>query len=195
MGVKGRRGKPRKRKRKQKGRKEHVAENGLTHSKIIEYSRKVLKRAGMRWKCGITVSELSTINSETPDILGFYSGGASLIEAKASRSDFLSDKKKPFRKSPETGMGNYRFYACPSGIIKENELPENWGLIYVSAKGRCTLKVKPKWQRSNTKAEHMFMYSIIRRIVLYHNSKEIEEFIKKHSDYAERKANVQTFLG
>lgn len=188
--AKRRTGKPRK--RKAKGRREHVAENGLTHSKIIEHSRKVLKRAGKNWKCGITVSELSTINSETPDILGFYSGGASLIEAKASRSDFLADKKKLFRKNPETGMGNYRFYACPTGLIKENELPENWGLIYVSAKGRCTLKVKPKWQKSNTRAEHMFMYSIIRRVFLYHNSNEIEKFIEKHSDYDERKANIQS---
>jgi len=193
MGVKRRTGKPRK--RRKKGRREHIAENGLTHSKIIEHSRKVLKRAGMRWKCGVTVSELSTINSETPDILGFYSGGASLIEAKASRSDFLADKKKPFRMNPETGMGNYRFYACPTGLIKEKELPENWGLIYVSATGRCTLKVKPKWQKSNTRAEHMFMYSMLRRIIIYHNGNEIEEFIKKHSDYDERKKNILPLFG
>jgi hypothetical protein len=190
----GKRGKPRKRK-KSKGRKEHVAKNGLTHSKIIDHSRKVLKRAGMNWKCGITISELSTLNAEIPDILGFYSGGASLIEAKASRSDFLSDKKKPFRINPETGMGNYRFYACPTGLIKEEEIPEKWGLIYVSEKGRCTVKVKPKWQKSNTRAEHIFMYSIIRRIILYHNGKEIEEFIEKHSDYTERKNNIQAILG
>lgn len=184
----GRRGKPRK--RKLKGRREHVAENGLTHSKIIEYSRKVLKRSGTMWKCGVTFSEVSTAMSETPDIIGFYSGGASLIEAKASRNDFLSDKKKHFREHPEMGMGNYRFYACPTGLIKEEELPNKWGLIYVSAKGRCTVKVKPEWQESKTSAEHGFMYSIIRRIVLYHNSNEIENFIKKHSDYAERKKNI-----
>ena len=185
----GRRGKPRR--RKAKGRKEHVAENGLTHSKIIEHSRKVLKRVGMMWKCGITFADLKTANSETPDVLGFYSGGASLIEAKASRSDFLSDKKKYFRKHPDMGMGNYRFYACPTGLIKEDELPDKWGLIYVSAKGRCTVKVKPQWQESRTRAELAFCYSVMRRIILYHNSKEIEKFIEKHSDYAERKKNIQ----
>jgi len=191
MGVKGvRRGKPRKRKRKTKKRKEHVASNGLTHSKIIEYSRKVLKRPGERWKCGITFSELSTAVSETPDVLGFYSGGASLIEAKASRSDFLSDKKKMFRRRPKNGMGNYRFYACPTGLIKEKELPKSWGLIYVSEKGRCTLKVKPERQESSTVREHMYMYSALRRIIIYHNCSEIEEFIKKYSDYAERKKNI-----
>ena len=183
-----RRGKPRK--RKLKGKREHVAENGLTHSKIIEYSRKVLKRSGMMWKCGITFAELSTAISETPDVLGFYSGGASLIEAKASRSDFLGDKKKPFRKNPEMGMGNYRFYACPTGLIKEEELPNKWGLIYVSTKGRCTVKKKPEWQESRTRAELGFMYSIIRRMILYHNCEGIEKFIEKHSDYAERQKNI-----
>ena len=184
----GRRGKPRR--RKPKGKREHIAENGLTHTKIIEYSRKVLKRSGTRWKCGITFAELSTANYEIPDVLGFQSGGSSLIEAKASRNDFLSDKKKHFRKHPEMGMGNYRFYACPTGLIKENELPDKWGLIYVSEKGRCTLKVKPIHQTSNIGAEHAFMYSALRRIILYHNSDQIEEFIKKYSDYAERQKNI-----
>lgn len=184
----GRRGKPRK--RKLKGKKEHVASNGLTHTKIIEHSRKVLKRAGMRWKCGVTFAELSTANSEIPDVLGFQSGGSSLIEAKASRSDFLGDKKKHFRRYPYVGMGNYRFYACPTGLIKEEELPEKWGLIYVSEKGRCTVKVKPEWQECNLKAEHTYMYSVLRRIIIYHNMDEIENFIKKYSDYAERQKNI-----
>ena len=186
--MKRRTGKPRK--RKPKGKREHVAENGLTHTKIIEYSRKVLKRPGTLWKCGETFAELSTAMSETPDVLGFYSVGASLIEAKASRSDFLGDKKKHFRQHPEMGMGNYRFYACPTGLIKEDELPDKWGLIYVSAKGRCTVKVKPEWQESRTRAELGFAYSVMRRIILYHNSEQIEDFIKKHSDYAERQKNI-----
>ena len=82
----GKRGKPRK--RKLKGKREHVASNGLTHTKIIEYSRKVLKRPGTMWKCGVTFAELSTANSETPDILGFYSGGvffASTSELKTAK--------------------------------------------------------------------------------------------------------------
>jgi hypothetical protein len=181
-------GKPRK--RRLKGKKEHVAENGLTHSKIIEYSRKVLKRPGTRWKCGVTFAELSTANAEIPDVLGFYSGGSSLIEAKASRNDFLTDKNKSFRKNPKEGMGCYRFYACPTGVIKENELPENWGLIYVSEKGRCTLVVKPNRQERNLYAETAYMYSILRRIIIYHNLTEIDNFIKKYSDYAERQNNI-----
>lgn len=26
-------------------------------------------------------------------------------------------------------VGNYRYYLCPTGVIKEEELPENWGLL------------------------------------------------------------------
>lgn len=183
-----RRRKPRR--RKLKGWKEHVASNGLTHTKIIEYSRKVLKRAGTMWKCGITFAELSTANTEIPDVLGFQSDGSALIEAKASRSDFLSDKKKKFRKYPQIGMGNYRFYACPKGIIKKEELPDKWGLIYVSEKGRSTLVVKPERQECNLRAENTYMYSVLRRIIIYNKTKEIENFIKKYSDYADRQKNI-----
>lgn len=181
-------GKPRK--RIPKGKKEHVISNGLTHTKIIQFSKKVLKRSGERWRCGVTFSELSTANTEIPDVLGFQSGGSSLIEAKASRGDFLSDKNKIFRQYPEQGMGNYRFYACPTGLIKENELPANWGLIYVSEKGRCTVVVKPKKQERNLYAENAYMYSVLRRIIIYHNMDEIEHFIKKYSDYDERQKNI-----
>lgn len=181
-------GKPRK--RRLKGKKEHVAKNGLTHTKIIEHSRKVLKRAGMRWKCGVTFADLKTANAEIPDVLGFQSGGSALIEAKASRSDFLGDKKKHFRKYANMGMGNYRFYACPKDLIKKEEVPDKWGLIYVSEKGRCTVIMKPEWQECNLRAESTYMYSILRRIIIYHNTDEIINFIKKYSDYAERQKNI-----
>jgi hypothetical protein len=63
-------------------------------------------------------------------------------------------------------------------------------LIYVSEKGRCTLVIKPEWQECNLRAEHTYMYSVLRRIIIYHNTKEIENFIKKYSDFADRQKNI-----
>jgi len=164
----------------------------LTHNDIVKYSRKVLKRSGKFWTCPVTFMELSTANNEIPDVIGFHSGGSALIEAKASRNDFLSDKKKFFRKNSYMGMGNYRFYACPTNMISKEELPEKWGLIYVSDKGRCTIIVKPEKQEANIKAEHSFLYSVIRRIIIYHDLNEIEQFIKKYSDFDEREFNLRS---
>lgn len=68
---------------------------------------------------------------ERADAILFNSSASFLIETKISRSDFLADAKKEFRKSPDKGIGIYRYYACPAGLIKPDELPPKWGLIYV----------------------------------------------------------------
>ena len=57
-----------------------------------------------------------------------------MIETKITRYDFLADKNKKFRKDPSLGIGKYRYYACPKGLIKIEELPEKWGLIEVLPK-------------------------------------------------------------
>lgn len=32
-------------------------------------------------------------------------------------------------------MGDYRYYCCPKGLIKPEELPLGWGLLYVFPSG------------------------------------------------------------
>ncbi len=70
-------------------------------------------------------------NKERCDAVLFSSITSYMIETKISRSDFLADAKKPFRINPDEGIGEYRYYACPTGLIKPEELPDKWGLIYV----------------------------------------------------------------
>lgn len=52
-----------------------------------------------------------------------------------SRSDFLQDRRKPHRVSPQLGMGAFRYFMAPVGLIAVDELPEKWGLIEVNARG------------------------------------------------------------
>lgn len=67
---------------------------------------------------------------ERCDAILFDSNNSFMIETKISRSDFLADFKKEHRKNGGL-IGNYRYYACPAGLIKPEEIPEKWGLIYV----------------------------------------------------------------
>ncbi|WP_244118691.1 hypothetical protein [Burkholderia gladioli] len=60
-----------------------------------------------------------------------------MIEAKASRADFLADARKPHRM--DGGLGTYRFYLCPPDIIDVCDLPARWGLLY--AEGRRVREV------------------------------------------------------
>ncbi len=147
-----------------------VLSSNKSHKELVDIAYKwVLNNTS----CGIAFKELVTANNEIPDVIAFASGGHSiLIEVKVSRSDFLCDKKKPFRKTPKMGMGTQRFYMCPTGLIKIEDLPEKWGLIYVNEKGRATCvhknyKGNCDYQNGfdkNTKAEHAYMYSALRRL-------------------------------
>lgn len=155
----------------------------LTHRKLVEAAYKwILKNAS----CGVAFKELYTnaCNREYPDVIGFGAWGHSvLIECKMSRSDFHADKKKPFRQKPEEGMGTQRFYCCPTGLLKKEEMPEGWGLIYVNEKGKATCIYRPyvgnidihKGFEKNMMAEHGLMYSVLRRLHLRGRIDEIYE--------------------
>lgn len=95
----------------------------------------MVKNAGV----GVVFKELKSVAGEIPDVIGFDSWQSVLIECKVSRSDFFSDKKKA-HKQVSNGMGNWRYYACPKGMIKVSELPPKWGLIYVDEAGKARIE-------------------------------------------------------
>ncbi|MHD0644771.1 hypothetical protein ACYPKM_04000 [Pseudomonas aeruginosa] len=100
---------------------------GELHKQLVQLGVKWMKKNGF----GVVASELTCFGSrEQPDVIGFRSESSAIIEAKASRADFLADKKKPERYIPGKGLGIYRFYLCPEGLIKPDELPTGWGLLY-----------------------------------------------------------------
>jgi hypothetical protein len=143
----------------------------MTHGELVDLSHKfVLKNMS----CGFGVKELKTTINEIVDVLGFGAWNHSvLIEVKISRQDFLKDKNKPFRKNPERGVGKYRFYCCPKNLIKVEDLPNNWGLIWED-KGKLEIVYNPYCKNTkgnifnggfiyNKDAERAIMYSALRR--------------------------------
>lgn len=100
----------------------------LTHDDLVKRAKRwLLNTVG----CSFALVELRTLAPEVPDAIGFKETRSFLVECKTSRSDFLADKAKPFRQWPEVGMGNYRFYMAPPGLIRIDELPKHWGLLEV----------------------------------------------------------------
>ena len=77
----------------------------------------------------MALCEVTMLGIERPDFLVFDSSAhTDLYEIKMSRSDFLADKYKKARKSPQ--FGDKRYYVCYGDFIKPEELPEGWGLYY-----------------------------------------------------------------
>lgn len=156
------------------------------HRKLVEAAYKwVLKSGG----CGVAFKELNSLarNGEYPDVIGFSSWSRSvLIECKISRSDFFADSKKLFRQNPEMGMGCKRFYACPSGLLKVDDIKNGWGLIYINEKMRATVVHNPfntynlsTLFKKNINAEHELMYSALRRLHIRGRIDEIYEQLIK----------------
>lgn len=112
--------------------------------------------------CPYVAVEIVTATPETPDVFGWNYWTSVLIEVKMSRSDFLADKKKPFRILPDDGIGEHRYYCCPDGLIKSDELPEKWGLIY-EVDGRLEVIKNAERQVANHRAEITICTSIMRR--------------------------------
>lgn len=162
----------------------------FTHAQLVEIAYKwLLKNGGV----GVAFKELVTMAREIPDVIGFDSWQSILIECKTSRSDFFREKKK-WHRQHSNGMGTWRFICCPKNLIKVDELPEKWGLIYVDEKGKAKIehdcrvkKVKepcPEWMKDEHPdgfwtrrvradenkfevdmfAERRLMYSALRRI-------------------------------
>lgn len=122
------------------------------------YSHNDLTTLGVRWLkrgshrngrcqsgpgCTFVASEVKAAHAgEVVDALGFRTAEGMetvLVEAKASRADFLVDAKKPHRNGDKAGTGNYRYYLCPEGLIQPHELPDGWGLLWAGNRRSITV--------------------------------------------------------
>lgn len=116
----------------------------MTHSEIVKIASKWLKKHDQNIlvpNCPIVATELHTANKtgEIPDVIGFASNTSVLIEVKTSYDDFYAERYKPFRFLGRDGMGNFRYFCCPTGVIPLKSVWDSWGLHVVDIVERRTL--------------------------------------------------------
>lgn len=136
----------------------------MTHRELCKLAARHLRKKGIKrnGKCQYVVCELA-LAGESPDAFGFGGSYTQLIEVKISRADFLSDKKKFWREKPDLGIGTYRSYLCPHGIINKEDLPEKWGLLWVDEDENIIEIVSPQAQECNHFCEMQLAASLLRR--------------------------------
>lgn len=105
----------------------------MTHKELVLLAYK--------WACSrsyFAFRELTTMAGEIPDVIAFGSA-VTVIEVKVSKSDFYADQKKHGRKTNFGGMGEYRIYCAPKGLLRLDMLPKGWGLLEADEKGKLRL--------------------------------------------------------
>lgn len=166
-----------------------AADKAWTHAALCELAVRWLQRSHSQGGhgCRIAFKEVrSGYSGETPDAIGFRPGphfmdGTVVVECKVSRADFLADSKKPHRKNT-AGLGRFRYYMAPLGLIDPAELPAGWGLLGVSPAGHvkrlagaCVVPEGPHYEQwgavcqafsheADHSAEHFILVELLSRI-------------------------------
>lgn len=116
----------------------------MTHNELNDIAKRWLLRpeSGKGPGCKVAFVEVGAVgDSERADAWGYrwgWNACSVVVESKVSRSDFLRDRHKPHRQAG--GMGDYRYFICPEGIINIEDLPDRWGLLWVNKRGHIKLK-------------------------------------------------------
>jgi hypothetical protein len=136
----------------------------ISHKQLNILGEKFLKgqKTSYKYKCQITRVELVSAAYETPDVIGFFSGGSVVIESKASRQDFFRDKTKNHRQFE--GLGDMRFFLSEEKTINVTDLYDDWGLLHTDGDKVWVVKPPTYRENRNRKADCVIMYSIIRRL-------------------------------
>ncbi len=150
------------------------------HTELCMLAARWLMRGGRTDKihCSTVAVEPFSLNvTEQPDVFGWNYWTTVIIEVKTSRADFKADFNKQFRQTPTDGCGEHRFYCCPAGLIREDEIPDGWGLLYDN-NGRIEAIRHASRQSANSRAEFHLLASIARKFgmkpQLYQCSKRSE---------------------
>lgn len=131
----------------------------MTHKECV-----VAAAAYMHRKANVVLPEFFTHNAELPDVLAFDMRLSYMIECKVTRADFRKDAKKSFRINPNSGMGDYRYYCCPKDLIKPEELPYGWGLLYAYPSGAIRMQREAtKFFKKDINSEYDALFYYARR--------------------------------
>jgi len=140
----------------------------LNHDDLIERATKWLMN---NRKCSIVITEMGSSASEIPDAIGWNGSLTTLVECKASKSDFKNDKSKLGRQYPQYGMGNKRYYLVPPELVDYviEHKAEGWGVIKAFKKSCRVMTGSDNFQEVAKGRETVLLISSIRRIAMTRN--------------------------
>jgi hypothetical protein len=149
----------------------------MTHAQLVATAVQWLRA----YRCGVILSEQGCISGEIPDAIGWKRACHSVVvECKITRSDFLADRDKPFRRQASKALGCERFYMAPRGLIAVTELPNGWGLLELANRKVTISRPSAKDLRSSTgfRYEMNLLLASLRRVEIRIEPQSITDFLK-----------------
>lgn len=138
----------------------------MTHADLVMRACRWLKS---HRQCGLVFAEAcKNVGIEQPDALGFKNGVSHVVECKVSRADFFADPKKAWKKFPRhgLGMGMFRWYAVPAGLVADAEVPPDHGLLWVHPRTVEIVRNAAPREAFNAESERDWLYCTTRRHTL-----------------------------
>lgn len=134
----------------------------MKHSELVLRAGAWLRS---KHRCPVVLCEINTRLPFVPDALGLLRTGVSHhVECKASRSDFLSDKKKLHRRNDDYLIGDYVWYLTAPGVADVEEIPDPWGLAVVAGPNRIRVeKIAKRRSHRDSRLETQILVSAIVR--------------------------------
>lgn len=125
----------------------------MTHAQLVARAERWLREEQL---CPVVLVEAKGAGGETPDAIGFshLTHESCLVECKATRADFLDDARKPFRMDPWMGVGRWRYYLVPEGLIPPEGIPERWGLLVLGPDDRVRTIIRARRWDADARGDH-----------------------------------------
>ena len=85
------------------------------------------------------------------------------FEIKVSRSDWISELKRPYKRIIAHRLCNRFYFVAPTGLIAKEEIPLECGLMELSKEGILRIKVQAPFHESDLPT-WIFVASLARRV-------------------------------
>lgn len=146
---------------------------GMQHATLVQL--------GVRWltrRCSVVLYEAAATKGEIPDVIGWAGMSSTLIECKVSRADFLKDAAKKPRSKDSLGMAQRRYYLCPAEMVKVEDLPPKWGLLWATKNNVTVQREARGFSKRNLVAEVEFLSTMLRRAQIRIGTRPLSEWLR-----------------
>ncbi len=136
----------------------------MTHAELVDRAVRWLRKP---MGCGVVLAERHSFAVETPDAIGWKYGVSHLVECKVSRADFRADASKRWRQQPDAGMGGYRWYVAPVGLLLAEDVPAPFGFVEATDRVMLVRRKAERLPNWSLQSEVHLLVSELRRYQLH----------------------------